>query len=54
MSCLAVEGEVEFRGEFVGVEGTAGEEAVADLESGDFAAAVVDAEDEVFGVAIVE
>ena len=49
---LAVEGQVEFGGEFGGVEGTACEVAVADLEGGDFAAAVVDAEDQVLGIGI--
>src|SRR5882672_7705658 len=47
---LAVEGEVEFVCELLGAEGAAGEEAVADLEGRNFAAAVVDTENEVFGV----
>jgi hypothetical protein len=50
---LAIEADVEFGGELLSAEGTTGEEAVADLESRDFAAAVVDAEDEIFGVGIV-
>src|SRR5579863_3297507 len=50
---LTVQWDVEFGGELDGVEGTAGEEAVADLQGGDFAAAVVDAEDEILGIGIV-
>ena len=50
---LAIERDVELSRELLGVEGAAGEEAVADLQRGDFATAVVDAEDEVFGVGIV-
>jgi hypothetical protein len=48
-----VEREIEFGGELDGVEGAAGEEVVAVLDGGDFAFAVIDAEDEVFGVGIV-
>ena len=36
-----------------GIEGTAGEKAVADLKRGHFAAAVIDAQDQIFGIGIV-
>ena len=49
---LAVQGDVQFGGELLGVEGAAGEVAVADLDGGNFAAAVVDAEDQAFGFGI--
>ena len=50
---LTVQREIEFVCELLGIEGAAGEEAVADLKGGDFALAVVHAEDQVFSVGIV-
>src|SRR5260221_14705583 len=50
---LTVQREIEFVGVLLGVERAAGEEAVTDLNGADFALAVVDAEDQVFGMGIV-
>ena len=50
---LTVQWDVEFGGELASVEGTAAEKAVADLQGGNFAAAVIDAEYEVLGIGIV-
>jgi len=43
---------VKLGGEQVGIEGAAGEVAAGDFDGGDFAAAGVDAKDQVFGVGV--
>ena len=50
---LAIERDVEFGRELLGIKGAAGEEAVADLQCGHFATAVVDAEHQILGVGII-
>lgn len=50
---LAIQWDVEFSGQLAGVEGTAGEKAIADLKGGNFAAAVVDAQDKILGIGII-
>jgi hypothetical protein len=50
---LSVQRDVELGGEFAGVEGAAGEKAVSDLKRGNFAAAVIDAQDQVLGIGII-
>jgi hypothetical protein len=50
---LAVQRDVEFGSKLAGIEWAAGEVTAADLNGGDFALAVVHADDEVFGVGIV-
>jgi hypothetical protein len=42
---LGIQGDLQFGGEFLGVEGTAGEVAVADFQRGDSAATFVNLED---------
>ena len=47
---LGIQGDLQFGGEFLGVEGTAGEVAVADFQRGDSAATIVNLEDELLSL----
>ena len=48
-----IEGDVQLCGELDGIKRTAGKVTVANLDGGNFAAAVIDAKDQVLGVGIV-
>src|ERR1700739_2400135 len=50
---LAVQRDLQFGGELLGVERAAGEVAIANLDGGNFAPAVVDTQNQAFGFGIV-
>jgi hypothetical protein len=50
---LLIQRKLEFGGKLVGVERATGKEVIANLKRGDFAAAVIDAQDEIFGAGVV-